>query len=429
MKGITMYTEVPYEKLENSNLVIDAIYKGGTKGNISDEPLHLIFPKCGTSGGFRKVARKDDKSKMAYVVLYTTMSELEWPDYLDSETGIFRYYGDNRSPGRTLTDTKAGGNKLLEQVFAILNSNDSNVDIPPFFIFRNTGNGRDMQFLGLAAPGNRNLSSDRDLVAFWRSMGDKRFQNYEAYFTILDTGKNEIPRTWLEKLINDHENSLAYAPPVWRNFIEKGRSGITPLKAPKIFKIPNKYEQLQCDIEGEQCLDQIRHYYKAFPQDFEACATDLIMKMDTNFVEFNLTRPWRDGGRDAIGRYMIRQPGYANHPLTIDCALEAKCYSKTSSVGVKQMSRLISRIRYRQFGIMITTSYVDKQAYKEVVEDGHPILVVSATDIASILRKNSIHSGDVKEWLNSIGTRKNIEYTLDNIDIPMAAEEMTSYGI
>ncbi len=51
------------------------------------------------------------------------------------------------------------------------------------------------------------------------------------------------------------------------------------------------------------------------------------------------------------------------------------------------MSRLISRIRYRQFGIMITTSYVDKQAYQEVVDDGHPILIVTATDIAGILRK------------------------------------------
>ncbi len=339
---------------------------------------------------------------------------------------IFRQICDSHNIPYTKTDRV---DSLFKKYAQFLNQNNFIESKMSKTIFRNTGNGRDMQFLGLAAPGNRNLSSDRDLVAFWRSMGDKRFQNYEAYFTILDTGKNEIPRIWLEKLINDHENSLAYAPPVWRNFIEKGRSGITPLKAPKIFKIPNKYEQLQCDIEGEQCLDQIRHYYKAFPQDFEACATDLIMKMDTNFVEFNLTRPWRDGGRDAIGRYMIRQPGYANHPLTIDCALEAKCYSKTSSVGVKQMSRLISRIRYRQFGIMITTSYVDKQAYKEVVEDGHPILVVSATDIASILRKNSIHSGDVKEWLNSIGTRKNIEYTLDNIDIPMAAEETISYGI
>ena len=69
------------------------------------------------------------------------------------------------------------------------------------------------------------------------------------------------------------------------------------------------------------------------------------------------------------------------------------------------MSRLISRIRYRQFGIMITTSYVDKQAYQEVVEDGHPILIVTATDIAGILRKNAINSSNVDEWLKSIDRR------------------------
>ena len=66
------------------------------------------------------------------------------------------------------------------------------------------------------------------------------------------------------------------------------------------------------------------------------------------------------------------------------------------------MSRLISRIRYRQFGIMITTSYVDKQAYQEVVEDGHPILIVTATDIAGILRQNAINSSNVDDWLKSI---------------------------
>ena len=69
------------------------------------------------------------------------------------------------------------------------------------------------------------------------------------------------------------------------------------------------------------------------------------------------------------------------------------------------MSRLISRIRYRQFGIMITISYVDKQAYQEVVEDGHPILIVTATDIAGILRKNAINSSNVDEWLKSIDRR------------------------
>ena len=86
----------------------------------------------------------------------------------------------------------------------------------------------------------------------------------------------------------------------------------------------------------------------------------------------------------------------------IDCALEAKCYAEKNAVGVREMSRLISRIKYRQFGILVTTSYVDNQAYSEVVEDGHPILIVNAKDIASILRKNGIGSQAIKAWLEAL---------------------------
>ena len=66
------------------------------------------------------------------------------------------------------------------------------------------------------------------------------------------------------------------------------------------------------------------------------------------------------------------------------------------------MSRLISRIRYRQFGILVTTSFVDNQAYGEIIEDGHPILIVTASDIALILRNNAITSQNVNLWLDSI---------------------------
>lgn len=66
------------------------------------------------------------------------------------------------------------------------------------------------------------------------------------------------------------------------------------------------------------------------------------------------------------------------------------------------MSRLISRIRYRQFGIMMTTSYVDNQAYGEVVEDGHPILIVTASDIAGILRRNSISTSNIDCYLKFV---------------------------
>ena len=391
--------EVAFENLDRADLIVDCVYKGGPVSNMSSEPFHKLIPGCENAGGFRKKLREDGSGKYAYVVLYTSMQELEWPDYLDEETGIFRYYGDNREPGREITDTKKKGNLILEMTFALLNEGTRLEDIPPFFIFKKTGNGRDIQFLGLAAPGNPKISPDKDLVAFWRTIKEKRFQNYEAYFTVLNTGNKPISREWIEALIYNHENNLEKAPDVWKKFVYEGRNGIVALKAPKIFKVPDKYTQLQCDDEGRKCCDN--------PYGFEACATNIISKMDVNFIDFSLTRPWRDGGRDAIGFYSISTGGKANYPLKIDCALEAKCYSEDNAVRVKQMSRLISRIRYRQFGIMITTSYVDMQAYNEVVEDGHPILIVTASDIAGILRSNAITSSNIETWMDSIDSSIN----------------------
>ena len=397
--------EFKFDDLKNAPLVIDATYKGGKKGNYADDPISKLFPKCGVGSGFRKASRNDKSGKMAYVILYTSMAELEWPDYLDVETGVFRYYGDNRKPGNALTKTKQMGNKLLEDVFSILNSGKDYDQIPPFFVFKKGLEGRDVQFLGLAVPGNPNISPDKDLVAFWRTLGDKRFQNYEAYFTILDTKTEGIKKEWLDALLNDHDNSLKYAPKVWRDFVKKGRNGIKPLTSKKISTIiPKKYEQLQCSEDGNKCVDEILKHYHDKPTGFEACAVELIKMMDNHFEKFDLTRPWRDGGRDAIGHYVIKSGHPANRSLEIDCALEAKCYDSTA-VGVKPMSRLISRIRYRQFGALVTTSYVDSQAYKEVVEDGHPILIITKADIAYILARNTIDSTNISDWLSGVDER------------------------
>lgn len=403
---------INFNDLTNSNLIVDAIYKGGRLGHSGDDPISKLFPKLGNQSGFRKKMREDDRNEIAYVVLYTNMAELEWPDYLDVETGIFRYYGDNRKSGNELTKTKQGGNRLLEKIFGVLNSGKNLDKIPPFFVFKKCAEGRDVQFLGLAAPGNPSISPDKDLVAFWRTMGDSRFQNYEAYFTILDTRNEVIKREWLESLLYNHKNNLKCAPSVWKNFILKGRSGIKALKAPRIVKIPSKYEQLQCSVDGKDCLNIIRNHYKDSPTGFESCAVKIVEMMDNNFDNFILTRPWRDGGRDAVGYYFISTGNIVNYPLKIECALEAKCYSDCNGVNVKNMSRLISRIRYRQFGILITTSYVDSQAYHEVFEDGHPILIITASDIVYILKRNMIDSLKINEWLINIDndTKRDIKY-------------------
>ena len=401
---------VPFEKLEIADLVVDTIYKGGKVSGKASEVLHRLLPNCSNSGGFRKVMRKDGSGLPAYVVLYTSMQELAWPDYLDEETGVFRYYGDNRTPGRTILDTPRKGNQLLELVFDCLNSRDGSIkDVPPFLIFKKCGVGWDVQFLGLAAPGNPKISPDKDLVAFWRTMDGQRFQNYEAYFTVLDT-QAPINREWLNALIYHHEDSLQYAPDVWKKFINQGRNGIVPLIAKRMARIPTRYDQLQSDVEGLACLAKIRSFYKSNPYGFENCAKNILEKMDEKFQDFSLTRPWRDGGRDALGYYVIGNESKANYPLRIDCAMEAKCYADNHSVGVREMSRLISRIKYRQFGVLVTTSYVNEQAYKEVVEDDHPILIISATDIAGILRRNAITSSNINEWFEALDEADNRDF-------------------
>lgn len=77
--------EVAFEDLQNADLQIDCVYKGGPALGISSDPLSHLF-LCGNAGGFRRVNRRVNR--------------------------------------------------------------------------------RDIRFLGLAAPGNSNISPDRDLVSF-----------------------------------------------------------------------------------------------------------------------------------------------------------------------------------------------------------------------------------------------------------------------
>lgn len=109
---------------------------------------------------------------------------------------------------------------------------------------------------------------------------------------------------------------------------------------------------------------------------------------DSRVIIDEITRGTIDGGRDAIGRYLL---GLPDDPVYAEFSLEAKCYRPPTSgvapntVGVKEVSRLISRIRHRQFGVLVTTSLVARQAYEEVREDRHPILFISGRDISELL--------------------------------------------
>lgn len=182
---------------------------------------------------------------------------------------------------------------------------------------------------------------------------------------------------------------------MWRTWVE-GRV-YRPLMAPVTTAIRSRAEQLPDDAAGIAMLEEIREYFRGREHDFEACAVAIWRLIARNTGPVDLTRPSRDGGRDAVGTYGL---GPAASRIAIDFALEAKCYAATNSVGVREVSRLISRIRHRNFGVLVATSYFHKQVQEEVHEDGHPIVLVSGRDIIDALRQDGRTTvGTVRQWL------------------------------
>lgn len=262
--------------------------------------------------------------------------------------------------------------------------------IPPFFLFERNDIGG-IVFRGLLVPGYSNIEEREWLVALWAKKNEGgRFQNYKSIFTVVDTSSgsafkpNEaaIDLRWLDDLNEGKGYESKYAPLEWKKWIETGKC--KALKAYVEPKIRKRNEQIPKDPEKLKMLNIIINYFKEDRTYFEKLALVIATLADNNMLEDPYhTRAVRDGGRDGIGQYTIMNN--LNNPLKVTYAVEAKCYSLDDGVGVKETSRLISRIRNRQFGILVTTSFVADQAYKEIIEDEQPIAIIAGIDVIDIL--------------------------------------------
>ncbi|MFS0754464.1 restriction endonuclease [Noviherbaspirillum sp. 1P10PC] len=386
-----MVRVVPHADLALSNLIVDAVYESSVDGQLAGEPISRLLPGSGNMGGFRVSGRGDRKN---WVVLFTTGEDRDWPDFLDMNTGKFNYFGDNKTPGHELHDTRAGGNKVLRHAFSRLHDDVSpRINVSPFFIFKKhqTKNGaRSVQFKGLAVPGFPGMSATEDLVAVWKSTDGQRFQNYRATFTILDVPV--VSRLWLADLAAGRPSTES-APKAWQDWVATGR--YHPLVAEPTTVIRSVDQQTPDTLLKGSILECVWTHFQDTPIAFEAFAARIYQMTDSRVIIDEITRGTIDGGRDAIGRYLL---GLADDPVYAEFSLEAKCYrppinGKTpNTVGVKEVSRLISRIRHRQFGVLVTTSLIARQAYEEVREDRHPILFLSGRDISEILIANGFNT-------------------------------------
>jgi hypothetical protein len=391
-------TSVPFAQLSAADLVIDATYESNRDDPLvryGSDPLTKLLPGIGNAGGFRI---RVNGPKLVGLVLTSTGGESEWPDNLNNFDGTYTYYGDNRKPGADLHETKAGGNRRLRELFAIAHGGGAERSKCPLILVFHAGDrGKDVVFKGLAVPGARHLGPGDDLVAVWRMSGGKRFQNYRATFTILDTGT--VSGDWVRSVLaNRHLDWCdSRVPSVLLDWVETGK--YSPLVTERPAQVRSIEDQTPIGKIGKDLVACILEFCEEDKYLFEPIAAALWQMRCSQPVEMQLTRRHRDGGRDAIG-FMSLGPDADAVPISF--SLEAKCYAPHSRVGVKEMSRLISRLRHREFGVLVTTSVVDRQAYQEIRTDGHPIVVMCGRDIAETLIENGITTrGQCLEWIES----------------------------
>jgi len=382
---------VSYYEIDFNNLIIDCLYEDSRQPGspLGGQPLLKIFPGIGNMKGIRVAGRKPH---WTLYVLTSTEREPDWPDVLDEASGTLTYWGDNRTPGRELHN--AAGNQLFREIFErSTGPRDLRKLVPPGFYFTPGDQGRDVVFRGLLVPRTVQSENADDLIAVWRSTNGKRFQNYRAKFSVIDA--SEINLEWISSILKGNEKQ-ELAPSAWKIWQETGK--IQVLEAPRTLEYRKKSQQIPENLSEFEMLKFIHAYFEENDSLFEHFATAIWRISDSRVSAWEVTRATRDGGRDAIGKYRI---GPDSEPITLDWALEAKRYDPgETSVGVKELSRLISRLRYRQFGILVTTSFVSDQAYKEIREDQHPIVILAGTDIVAILKQAGISSISIlSNWL------------------------------
>jgi len=379
-----------FDELSTADLIVDAIYEGGTAKNVKDDPIAQTL-KVGNSGGIRYLGGVETPR---IVALVSDGRNPDWPDSLNPESGLYTYYGDNRQPGKMLMDTPRRGNQLLTASFANAHSAEARHLVAPFFIFEKTGHGRNHRFLGCAVPGSPDMEASEDLVAIWRSTNGQRFQNYRAHLTVLDAAV--IPRAWIKDLEGGNALSVN-CPKAFRRWVESGTYEV--MRAPRTITHRTREQQIPTNTEELEMLQMIHQRFAVAPSEFEACAAVLWRMLQGPAIQISeVTRKSVDGGRDATGTLTI---GPDLDTIRLDFALEAKCYAPgQNGSGVKDVARLISRLRHRQFGVFVTTSYVASQAYREIRDDEHPVVIMSGIDIIQTLQTHGVATKEaLAVWL------------------------------
>lgn len=212
MKNIVSFEEILIHKdnFRNSDLKLTPgfIYKGGNRGNITDEQLsHLM--RVGNAGGMR--AKNNKYGETAYVVLTITHKNNNWDDKVNYEENSVIYYGDNRDK-KNIYNTKHKGNCKLKFLYDNLSKPEKQF---PLFLFERDEDciNKDFKYIGIVVLEN----SPEGLVKITEIKNGQEIENYKARLILT---KDTIDFNWIEDLIEGISPlESEYCPKEWKSIL------------------------------------------------------------------------------------------------------------------------------------------------------------------------------------------------------------------
>lgn len=334
-----------------------------------------------------------------------------WHDDFDLDNGHVRYFGDHKIESQSPVGQTPGNKALLDQ-FTLHNATTRQQRelAAPLLLFRSvTRNGQQkgyVEFCGLGVLERAERISQRDRRGH-------NFANYVFDVALLDLRPEDEQLDWhwvqarRDRSVSMSE-SLARAPESWRRWVKAGNQALPQLRRRVATRQVHTLKEQRPLPGSAQAADltTVYDYFHNRKHAFEhvaaAVTAQIIRAPGTTYIDGWLTRPASDGGADFIGR-MDAGSGVAVTKFVVFG--QAKCVAPgRSSISAEQVARVTARLKRGWMGAYVTTDAYSPAAQIEVVEDQHPMLLISGLTVAQQLRNiaETSHGGDIKRCIDSM---------------------------
>lgn len=308
-----------------------------------------------------------------------------WVDVIEPNAGYAIYNGDNRSSAQD--PFGARGNSLLQKLAPFFIDPEKRKFAPPVLLFVQReirGNRKGFrEFCGYGIPTHYMFRTQRE-----RKSG-RYFTNLAVGLTLfgLEAENEKFEWAWIDARRDGSlsaDTVLAYAPVAWKLWVRKGSRVLERCRRHIVRRhIISIHEQLASGRD-QQLLDRVIRYFARNRHAFEGLASLITQRVLGRRCRRGwVTKRSADGGIDFICRLDLGSE-FSRAPLVV--LGQAKCQGIRSSIGGRDLARLVARLQRGWLGVFVTTGVFSPAAQKELDEDKYPLLLINGQRLARELR-------------------------------------------